>query len=48
MYGYGKWQMHELEQGDMFDGMFKEYTAEAGLTVMRPESATTRSYSERD
>ena len=33
MYGYSKWQMHELEQGDMFGGMFKEYTADAGLTI---------------
>ena len=33
MYGYSKWQMHELEQGDMFGGMFKEYTVDAGLTI---------------
>jgi hypothetical protein len=33
MYGYSKWHMHELEQRDMFAGMFKEYTADAGLTI---------------
>jgi hypothetical protein len=35
MYGFSQWQMHELQQheGDMFGGMYKEYTADAGLTI---------------
>lgn len=33
MYGYSKWQVHELQSGDMFAGMFKEYTADAGLSI---------------
>ena len=35
MYGLNQWQMHELAQNksDMFGGMFKEYTADAGLTI---------------
>jgi hypothetical protein len=33
MYGINRWQMHEFEQGEMFGGMFKEYTADAGLVI---------------
>jgi hypothetical protein len=35
MYGFNRWQLHQLEQnpGEMFGGLYKEYTADARLTI---------------
>jgi hypothetical protein len=47
MYGYAAWQMKEMQEnkGEMFGGLYKEYTAEAGLVIKehRPQRTDNNS-----